>query len=139
MCLRVWVLVTCCRANSIITVWKYELFTLNVERFRQIKHLEISAVNMVISRNFCQNSARVNFCIFHIVNEISLSSPLGKKYKNRLPRGKLDDNDALCGNYNDLLSWLKKFRVITVNSKHSVNISWFFCHSDFTWNQCWRI
>ena len=42
-----------------------------------------------------------------------------------------------CRKMNNLVAFTKYFMGIFV--EHSVEISWFFCHSDFTWNQFCRI
>ena len=44
-----------------------EKFTLTKKIFRQINYLVISLVKMLLSRNFCQKSVRVNFLKYHTV------------------------------------------------------------------------
>ena len=55
------------------TVWKnekFEKFTLTDKFFRQINYVVISLVKPLVSRNFCQNYVRVNFCDFHTVRYV---------------------------------------------------------------------
>ena len=47
------------------------------------------------------------------------------------------DNRAQCGNFMIFLSLRFYVKSILENSPHSVEILWFFYHSDFTWNQFW--
>ena len=49
------------------TLWKNEKFALTKTVFRQINSLVICLVNAMLSRNFCQNSVRVNSRNFHTV------------------------------------------------------------------------
>ena len=49
------------------TVWKNEKFTVAPKKFRQIDSLVFSLVKTLLSRNFCQKSATVNFRNFHTV------------------------------------------------------------------------
>ena len=56
-----------------LIVWKFIIHTMqkneknpsHLKIFRQINYLVISFVKMLVSRNFCQKSARVNFCKYH--------------------------------------------------------------------------
>ena len=50
------------------TVWKNEKFSLTEKKFRQINYLVISLVKPLLSRNFCKESVRENFCNFHTVH-----------------------------------------------------------------------
>ena len=47
------------------TLWKNQKLTLTEFFFRLINYLVISLVNTLVSRNFCQNTVRVNFSNFH--------------------------------------------------------------------------
>ena len=53
-----------------VTLWKLRkfTFTLTEKIFRQISYLVISLVKLLISRNFCQKSVKVNSRNFHTVH-----------------------------------------------------------------------
>ena len=56
--------------QSHCVLWKNEKFTLTEIFFRQINSLVIYLVNALFSRNFCQNTVRMNFRNFHTVHSV---------------------------------------------------------------------
>ena len=61
------------------TVSKNEKFTLTEKIFRHINSLVTSLAKLFLSRNFCQKSVRVDFCIFFTLWSMCNILPLGMR------------------------------------------------------------
>ena len=82
------------------TLWKNQKLTLTEFFFRLINYLVISLVNTLVSRNFCQNTVRVNFSNFHTAHCGNSAKTLSRRHFFVKPFSKI----LLMHNYvNDVL------------------------------------
>ena len=102
------------------SISKMPTITLIEKIFRQITYLVISLVNMLLSRNFCQKSVRVNFCFYHTVQWISRFFTLWEIYI-------LSITHSLFGK-NFVKATILKIKLLISELTHVI-----FCHWDTLW------